>query len=791
MPSASASHEFPKFFPHFTGPVHVSNRSSSELDLSSLATTEMPPAELDLPGIGLCVSVTVGDATPTVVGTAISPSSRAAGSDDSVPAPLVVAATHAATSTFAQFETDASQSGIQHSVFKESRDCKATVAKPFSNSFAGDCESDEGRISSMPHRPGRATFFDPDAMKEKVRQNMTKPKYNVTDLYKRNGIWQAMARDSKFEQFALFIIGLNSLWMLVDTDHNTAGLLLNAHWVFQCAENFFCGFFTFELFVRYMSFRRSQDGFKDMWFVFDFGMMVMMVTETWGFTVFVMLVERDGTGGGEQIAPFLRVGKLMRLVRMCRMARLLRALPELMIMIKGLMAASRSVFFTLVLGAALVFAFAIAFSQMTTDTALKEVYFSNVAASMYFLMVHGALLLSTDYKAFEIQAYCGILVSMLFFTFVLFAAVLIMNMLIGVLCQVVVAVACTEREELLVAYVHAKLKEVMSIIDEDGGGTISRDEFMQILENIDAMDALQDVGVDVVGLIDFADFIFGDVEDTTGTDGAPKEVELTLPDFTAVILQLRGSNNATVKDIVDLRKFVTNSLQRATRLMDSVEVRLMEISDMIDSAQIKWEKSTDLLELTSDETDSSSDQSSLMADGTPLPPKFAIGQPVVSPDPLSTLSMTVLIHGTWYVVVAPSIPCKMMLQDTQTVVKAVEGASIVEEPGLAETPFLPSTSDGLTGVQVVGFCILQKGVGASSQAGALDRPNSANSSITSENSSLPTLPTTHESDGSASLSNKLTAEGVPFLPAPTSNQTRCGPNFHGGHVKLEVLKRHL
>eukprot|EP00927_Polykrikos_kofoidii_P019646 TRINITY_DN19214_c0_g1_i2.p1 TRINITY_DN19214_c0_g1~~TRINITY_DN19214_c0_g1_i2.p1 ORF type:complete len:596 (-),score=102.04 TRINITY_DN19214_c0_g1_i2:45-1832(-) len=574
MPSASASHEFPKFFPHFTGPVHVSNRSSSELDLSSLATTEMPPAELDLPGIGLCVSVTVGDATPTVVGTAISPSSRAAGSDDSVPAPLVVAATHAATSTFAQFETDASQSGIQHSVFKESRDCKATVAKPFSNSFAGDCESDEGRISSMPHRPGRATFFDPDAMKEKVRQNMTKPKYNVTDLYKRNGIWQAMARDSKFEQFALFIIGLNSLWMLVDTDHNTAGLLLNAHWVFQCAENFFCGFFTFELFVRYMSFRRSQDGFKDMWFVFDFGMMVMMVTETWGFTVFVMLVERDGTGGGEQIAPFLRVGKLMRLVRMCRMARLLRALPELMIMIKGMTVAMRSVFFTLCLLLCIVYVFAIVFVQLMGPRGALQplsdnwancekdpttegcVVFPDVIRSMNTLLLGGTMPDNAELiNGVGDEHWAMRFIVMIY---ILLAGLTVMNMLVGVLCEVVSVVSAIERETLLVNFVKGQLSMMLeaSGLDVNQDNLISKDEFQSLLEKPEAARALQDVGVDVIGLVDFTDFIFQHGR------------QLSFSDFMDVVLQLRGSNTATVKDIVDLRKLFVLEMSKIQECFD-------------------------------------------------------------------------------------------------------------------------------------------------------------------------------------------------------------------------------
>mmetsp|Transcript_1006 Transcript_1006/g.3600 ORF Transcript_1006/g.3600 Transcript_1006/m.3600 type:complete len:90 (-) Transcript_1006:153-422(-) len=45
------------------------------------------------------------------------------------------------------------------------------------------------------------------------------------------------------------------------------------------------------------------------------------------------------------------------------------------------------------------------------------------------------------------------------------------------------------------------------------------------------------------------DFIFKGVE------------ELTFPDFMEVVLQLRGSNGATVRDVVDLRKWVAEEFR--------------------------------------------------------------------------------------------------------------------------------------------------------------------------------------------------------------------------------------
>ena len=70
----------------------------------------------------------------------------------------------------------------------------------------------------------------------------------------------------------------------------------------------------------------------------------------------------------------------------------------------------------------------------------------------------------------------------IFFCFVLLASFTVVNMVTGVLCEVVSAVAATEKEENSVIYVNQKLKQVLQFLDEDGDGTISRKEFAKALE---------------------------------------------------------------------------------------------------------------------------------------------------------------------------------------------------------------------------------------------------------------------------------------------------------------------
>lgn len=153
---------------------------------------------------------------------------------------------------------------------------------------------------------------------------------------------------------------------------------------------------------------------------------------------------------------------------------------------------------------------------------------------------------------------------MVFYIFVAIAALMVMNMLIGVLCEVVSAVAATETEELVVSWVKHKMTEIFEQIDEDGSGEISKTEFQAILANREAVLTLVDVGVDPNGLVDISDFIFDQEEDGSMKFGA----------FIEVILDLRGSNTATVKDVKNLIKFIRSQVsQMGDDLTDSSETR--------------------------------------------------------------------------------------------------------------------------------------------------------------------------------------------------------------------------
>mmetsp|Transcript_17417 Transcript_17417/g.38096 ORF Transcript_17417/g.38096 Transcript_17417/m.38096 type:complete len:752 (-) Transcript_17417:229-2484(-) len=405
-----------------------------------------------------------------------------------------------------------------------------------------------GDRSQTPH----AVFLDAQRMKERVRRAVVVPEYSVTDYYYKTGTMQAIARHPVFENATLMMIAFNAIWMYVDTDWNPHALLSDAPLMFQVVEHTVCVYFVLELLVRFFSFAEKRNAFRDRWFVFDLILVLMMVTETWAM---VIIAEAAGfkESGGLKNMSILRLIRIMRVARMARLVRLLRALPELMILLKGMAMAARSVCLTLALLTLIIYIYGITFSQMLSlsarNSAVRAAYFSTVPHSMKTLLLHGCFM---EDLPDLVNAVGGehLALAALLLSFVLLASLTVMNMLVGVLVEVVSVVAAVEKETLQVNFVKTKIQATLAELDANFDSMISRQEFETLLYQPVAAHALLEVGVDVIGLVDFSDVIFKDGD------------EISFHDFMDTVLQLRGSNMATVKDIVDLRKCVMQEIGR-------------------------------------------------------------------------------------------------------------------------------------------------------------------------------------------------------------------------------------
>lgn len=213
----------------------------------------------------------------------------------------------------------------------------------------------------------------------------------------------------------------------------------------------------------------------------------------------------------------------------------------------------------------IIYVFAITFRQLTDGTAIGDQYFPSVPTSINSLLLDGVLPDNAQIVndlADEEWYYWPIIMF-----FLLLAALTVMNMLVGVLVEVVGTVAEAEKESMAVTEMRDQLEKVMKELDGDNTGCISKSEFGKILLNRNAAKLLQEIGVDVVGLVDLADFIFEDY----GVMG-----ELDLEDFMRVVLDLRESNTAKVKDVVMMQKLLKRDLQ----------IMMAQMNDFADTFQL-------------------------------------------------------------------------------------------------------------------------------------------------------------------------------------------------------------
>jgi len=418
-------------------------------------------------------------------------------------------------------------------------------------------DSQTTTAASGPFKKQSSLFGNLDNMKKNMKESLTKPAYDVHTFYFTSGLAQRIARHAAFEKLTLSVITLNALWIAYDTDHNPSKELLKAPVRFQIAENFFCAYFFFEWFVRFFAFETKFNCLRDSWFVFDTALVLMMVMETWVMTILMAFMQSQGGSlGGTSIL------RIFRLLRLSRMARMLRSMPELMILVKGIMAAIRSVFFTLLLLTMVLYVFGIAFKQLSDDTNMGDKYFRTVGRSMYTLVTAGTFLDSLTLVSDAILAESTICI-IFFYVFLLLSSCVLMNMLIGVLCQVVAAVSQVEKMRMSIDFVTSTLHDVLAETDKNKDLKICRDEFNDMLSSRKALMALKELDVDPVSLIDFADFIFQE------DDGGDEPASLSLGDFLEVVMQLRGGNKTTVKDVLDLRKFLRTRFENIEKSISS------------------------------------------------------------------------------------------------------------------------------------------------------------------------------------------------------------------------------
>merc|ERR1719487_1396272 len=117
----------------------------------------------------------------------------------------------------------------------------------------------------------------------------------------------------------------------------------------------------------------------------------------------------------------------------------------------------------------------------------------------------------------------------------------LMYKLIGVLVDVVQCIATTEKEGMTVIALASQLRAAWEAMHRDTDDPITKHDFQKLLGEQEIVRITQDVGVDVIMLVDMADVVFEDYE--------KEDKNMTFENFVELMLKMRGNNAATVKDV--------------------------------------------------------------------------------------------------------------------------------------------------------------------------------------------------------------------------------------------------
>jgi len=444
---------------------------------------------------------------------------------------------------------------------------------------------------NMPRVSCTPVFTSQKQMKEDLRTQMKEQPYDVADFYFKEGCCRAIATNHVFERVTLAVTSLNVVWIAIDTEFNHEDILYDADTIFIFMENLFCAFFAFEWTVRFGAFANKLNCIQDGWFVFDSCMLVIMVLETWVLLIVVAFGRSTHSIGQVGLLTILR---LLRLSRIARMAKLLRSMPELLILLKGIFAALRTMCFTLWLLLMTLFVFALTFRQLTDDTPFGREHLPTILRAAHYLLVRGVFLDAVSITAKTISHDVEeneYLLLFLLYLLIVFSAVLLINMLIGVLCEVVSAVAAQEHEGLEIRYVMTKLENVLrhyGFLEQPMDTMtlkIDKAMFVKLLTVPETAHILDDADVDVLSLINLVDTIFLDDDAEFDLDSDErihiKEKILTFPELIDVLLEHRKSKKASVNDVTILRKYISLATHGVHRHIDVIAAKEIEADLLI------------------------------------------------------------------------------------------------------------------------------------------------------------------------------------------------------------------
>jgi hypothetical protein len=399
--------------------------------------------------------------------------------------------------------------------------------------------------NSVHEKRSRVEWLFPsiEGLKTRIDDSLEHFEYKVEDLYHKAGFAKSVVTNEFFKNFITAVTLANIIWLGFETDHNKADLLCQASLIFQIGDNLFCLIFSFEIAARFLAFKCKYDAFTNGSFVLDGSLALLMVWETWIIVALYLLFGSIGNGNTARGSRMLRILRLVRLVRVARTAKMVERFPVLMTLIRAMAQGFRAVLAVGGLLSLVVYVFALIFTMSLSGEAVFNGKFDTVPVSMKLLFLQ--VICGPDSSLMNSLVDTSFVCLAVFILFLMCANFTLMNMLIGVVCDAVCRVSTEAKQDLFERMVNQTIHGLEKTLDVDNSGGISLEEFAAILTDPATTECFYDIGVDLLGVANFARFIYAQCD------------EMSYQEFSSLIRAFRKTEPATIKDIMESMRYIS------------------------------------------------------------------------------------------------------------------------------------------------------------------------------------------------------------------------------------------
>lgn len=300
-----------------------------------------------------------------------------------------------------------------------------------------------------------------------------------------------------FGYVIISFIALNSLMMGIQADWMVTHIGEEAPVVFDVLEYIFAVVFTWELlmriFVYNISFLRMPDW---KWNIFDSVVVFLQV-----FDIITTLAIGGNNGGN---LNFMRLVRLMRLLRILRLMRVLRFVQELRSMVMSIAASLRSLMWTIILLAFLMYGVGVCLIQLIADKGLEDprimekapeikLYYGSLVEALVSLFAGITGGIDWNDLLVPLESQIGPWLAAVFVLYIAFAVLAMMNVVTGIFVESALQSTRADEEK----EVRQQLQELFSNVDAGHDGLVCWEEFVQHLEKPDMMRCFESLGFNI------------------------------------------------------------------------------------------------------------------------------------------------------------------------------------------------------------------------------------------------------------------------------------------------------